>query len=485
MLRIISNALFIVILILSFSNSQNTTFQKTYNYLEASAGYSVINTSDGNFLVVGRAGNYSEGVGRILLSKIDLSGDILWTKLIGDSLDTESIGRSVLEIENEEYILCGTSDYQAITNKGKTGFLISVDKNGDVIWETSSEIHGYSVIKSSDGNYVVAGYDFTSSENSEDYLISKFTSIGSSSWTTVLGSTEEDRAISVVEMEENIYLTVGYISESEENRDIFLCKLNSNGDTLLTQRIGGLLDDSGSDLIKTTDGNYIISGFTSSFGNGGYDVYLIKLNSNLDISWTKTYGGLDDDFGSSIDQTIDGGYILTGVTKSYGSGNRNVYLIRTDSNGDTLWTRTFGGINDDIGRSVIQVPDGGFLITGYSTSNGNENGDLYLIKTDENGITLLHNNTSHLNVNNFILNQNYPNPFNPSTKISFYLKRSGFVSLDIYNLAGKKVTTIFQGKLNTGNHEYRFNGKKLASGIYFYNLKTQGSNETRKMVLIQ
>ncbi len=158
-------------------------------------------------------------------------------------------------------------------------------------------------------------------------------------------------------------------------------------DTLWTKAFGGTNEDYGRSVQETSDGGYIIAGYTKSFGAGSYDVYLIKTDANGDTTWTKTYGGSNIDQGYSVEQTSDGGYIIAGNSKSFGAGLDDVYLIKTDANGDTTWTKTYGGSNIDQGYSVEQTSDGGYIIAGYTKSFGAGSYDVYLIKTDANGDT--------------------------------------------------------------------------------------------------
>jgi len=148
---------------------------------------------------------------------------------------------------------------------------------------------------------------------------------------------------------------------------------------------GGNDEEDGKSVQQTSDGGYIICGKTQSFGNGDGDVYQIKTDGNGDSLWTKTFGGTSWEKGSSVQQTSDGGYVITGSTDSFGNGDEDVYLIKTDGNGDSLWSKTFGGSSEDEGWSVKQTTDGGYIISGRTYSFGNGDGDVYLIKTDGNG----------------------------------------------------------------------------------------------------
>ncbi|MEO0049813.1 MAG: hypothetical protein ABIK42_01550, partial [candidate division WOR-3 bacterium] len=180
----------------------------------------------------------------------------------------------------------------------------------------------------------------------------------------------------------------GYIIAGGTEYDVYLIKTDANGNLLWERTFGGENDDWGCSVQQTSDGGYIIAGFTMSFGAGDWDVYLIKTDGNGNLLWERTFGGENDDRGYSVQQTSDEGYIIAGYTWSFGAGRADVYLIKTDDNGNPLWQKTFGGSSWDDGFSIQQTLDGGFIIAGSTGSFGAGNCDVYLIKTDSEGNTV-------------------------------------------------------------------------------------------------
>ena len=244
----------------------------------------------------------------------------------------------------------------------------------------------YSVQQTTDLGYIIAGYTSSYGTGSNDVYLIKTNENGDSLWTKTFGGSGNDKSYSVQQTSDGGYIVTGYTSSYGAGQyDVYLIKTNENGDTLWTKSFGGTATDRAFSVQQTTDDGFIIVGDTESSGAGQYDVWLIKTDVNGDSLWTKTFGGSNYDFARSVKQTTDGGYIIVGYTDLYGTGENYILLIKTDMNGNTLWTKTFGGFNNDYrGYSVQQTIDGGYIVAGYSCFiAGFPN--VYLIKTDGNG----------------------------------------------------------------------------------------------------
>jgi hypothetical protein len=347
------------------------TFQKTFG---VGMGSDAHQTTDGGYIITGTKN------GSVFLIKTNTFGDSLWYKTYGGS--NGDGGSEVHQTNDGGYIVLGyTASFGAGSNDV---YLIKTDSFGDTLWSktyglSSSDI-GYSVRQMIDSGYFIVG----TIGSSYIYVI-KTNSIGDTIFTKTFHKNTNDDGMSGQQTTDGGFIIVGTTADGIGNyEDVYLIKLQPNGDTSWTKTYGGVGHDYGNSIQQTADGGYIIAGGTSSFGAGSTDVYLIKTDSLGDTLFTKTYGGTDDEAASSVAQTTDGGYIITGCTNSFGAGLYDVYLIKTDMFGDTLWTRTFGGTGEDIGYSVQPTSDGGYIITGSTTSFGVGN-HIYLIKTDANG----------------------------------------------------------------------------------------------------
>jgi len=202
------------------------------------------------------------------------------------------------------------------------------------------------------------------------------------------GSNVGSEALKVLETSDGGLLLVGQTNTNTSGlADFSMIKTNAEGEEIWSLTHGGFNNDIPNDAVELADGGFAVVGFTGSFTqNPSRDVYLIKVDADGNLVWTQSIGGPQTDEGTGILLMPDGGFVLSALTESYGAGGRDAWLIRTDSLGDTLWTQTFGGAEFDDVWEVEHTADGGFILTGgnYSFANGAED-DLWLIKTDGDG----------------------------------------------------------------------------------------------------
>jgi hypothetical protein len=320
-----------------------------------------------------------------LLIPLTAGAQITFERTYGGSSGDE--GYSVQQTSDGGYIVAG---WTGLYGTGSDDvILIKTDEAGDTVWVRSyggsEDELGYSVDQTGDGGYVIAGWTSSFGAGMRDVYLIKTDGAGNAVLVRTYGAQEHEVGHSVEQTLDGGYVVAGYThSFGAGDNDVYLIKTDSGGDTVWTRAYGGPLAEKGYSVEQTLDEGYIVAGDTYSFGSGGTDVYLIKTDDQGDTVWTRTYGGPQHDVGFSVEQTSDGGYVIAGYTESFGSGQADVYLIKTDGAGDTVWTRTYGGSGWETGSSVAETDGGGYVIVGRTNSFG-EGGELYLIKTDGTG----------------------------------------------------------------------------------------------------
>jgi len=370
----------------------NELWSRTFGESNNDVGVSVAETDDGGFIITGSTSSYGNGSYDVYLLKTDMNGNELWSRTFGGI--GSDYGNSVEETTDGGFIITGsTSSYG---NGSYDVYLLKTDMDGNELWSRtfggSEGDAGFSVEETTDGGFIITGNTGSYGNGSRDVYLIKTDSNGTELWSKTFGGSEGDYGYSVAEADDEGFIITGYTrSYGNEGADVYLLKTDMNGNELWSKTFGGIGYDIGAFVEETLDGGFIITG-SSSYGNGGIDAYLIRTNMNGTELWSKTFGGSEDDYGYSVEETSDGGFIITGLTYSYGNGGENadVYLVKTDMNGTELWSKTFGGSEYDLGYSVEETLDGGFIVAGYTYSygNGGENADVYLVKTDMNGTEL-------------------------------------------------------------------------------------------------
>jgi len=245
----------------------------------------------------------------------------------------------------------------------------------------------WSLNGTNDGGYIFAGYT-SSSGQAGDLWLAKTGSQGYMQWNRTFGGSEEDVGYSVKQTTDGGYIVAGCTKSYGMGEErLWLLKTDSNGSKEWDHIFGGFVSSSGDGgwaVDQTEDGGFIVTGYTMSYGVGGKDLWLIKTDCVGNKQWSRTFGGPKDDVGMSVVQTGDGGYIVTGRTASFGSGDDDIWLLKVNPEGDEQWNRTFGGPKDDVALQVIELKDG-YVLTGRTESEGSGGKKAFLLKTGLDG----------------------------------------------------------------------------------------------------
>ncbi|UCH31242.1 MAG: hypothetical protein JSV05_07010 [Candidatus Bathyarchaeota archaeon] len=197
-------------------------------------------------------------------------------------------------------------------------------------------------------------------------------------WTNAYGGSEWDQAYSVVQIDDGKYVFVGRTNSfGAGNLDCLLIKTDTRGNTIWSKTFGGTDDDWPSAVIQTDDGGYVIAGGTRSTGAGSYDFWVLKTGSQGNVIWDKTYGEAAWDFAHSVVQTVDGGYAITGVKDFMGANSGDFWLVKIDASGNVQWNQTYGDVAPDEALALVQTSDGGYAMAGTGFAN--------LVKTNADG----------------------------------------------------------------------------------------------------
>ncbi len=349
---------------------------------------SVIQNSNGEYVIAGTTSSYGAGGSDAWLIITDSKGNWLWDKAFGGR--GNDLAASVIQTSDGGYTIAGTTSSHGAG--GSDAWLIKTNSKGNWLWDKTFGGKGddlaASVIQTFDGGYIIAGTTSSYGAGGSDVWLIKTDHKGNWLWDKPFGGKGNDSAASVIQTSDDGYIIAGTTSSyGAGSSDAWLIKTDSKGNLLWDKAFGGKDNDSATSVKQISDDGYIIAGTTSSYGAGGSDIWLIKTDPKGNWSWDKPFGGAGYDSAASVQQTSDGGYIIAGTTSSYSAGGTGVWLIKTDSNGNRSWDKTFGGAENDSATSVQQTSDGGYIIAGTTSSYSTAGSDAWLLYVLDNNAT--------------------------------------------------------------------------------------------------
>ncbi|ABO49581.1 conserved hypothetical protein [Desulforamulus reducens MI-1] len=301
-------------------------------------------------------------------------------------------GTAALQTVDGGYVVVGETMSSYLHGHSKyDAYLLKLDAKGLLKWQKTygggSDDRALSIKQTKDDGFILTGVtqSFNQSLDKNVYLV-KTDASGQKKWYRTYGGSGDDSGTWVEQTSDGGYIIVGETTSSGAgDKDIYLIKTNDQGQLMWEQTLGGKGSDSGVSVLATKDGGYLLVGQTNSTGAGSFDIYLAKVDGKGKKEWAKTLGGSGLDCVNSLKETTDGGYIIAGESSTYNPTGSDAYLLKIDNAGNLQWEKTYGGNGWAVGKSVQQVPEGGYLLAGWTTAKDRRGFDLYLVKTDEAG----------------------------------------------------------------------------------------------------
>ena len=504
-------------------SSTATTFQKVYGGSSNERAHSIQQTSDGGYVVAGETTSYGAGDKDIFVLKIDVNGIEQWTKTYGSTFADDGFSITIKQTNDSGFVISGSTNGFGAGSYDDS-YIIKINNTGIIQWEKRipgsswDRFRGFTEL--ANGDILLTGSAATYSAGNMDAHVVKISSNGVLMWIKNLGTAYREHSQSIIELPGGNHILSGntnITNNSSTNRaNPFLIKTSNNGTVIWGKEYN--LTTFFTDINETillNDGNLLNVGETRASDAGNHDIFLLKTDTNGTVIWSKKYGGTGNDIGVNIREKTNGELVISAFTSSYGNANQ-LLLINTDATGNVVWSKTYGGSNNDEldwwGKPMELNANNEIIIAGGTMSFGAGNEDVYVVKTNECGESYcneqnvvvtssslspidasfsvlttsggsLVNTTSIVNTINFTenvlcdsnlvsvniltdINKNvsvYPNPtFNQlNVKIN---KEFEIQNIEIYNVTGQKMDAK---SIEQSDNYIQIDISNLSEGLYF------------------
>jgi hypothetical protein len=365
------------------------TFDRVFGGNSTETAYKVEICDDGGFITVGYTRSYGPGFANMHIIRTDKYGFQMWDFVEGgNNVDR---GYSIAVTKDGEFVAVG------MTNSFGAGaediMVVKLDKNGNKLWRKtfggSAADEGWDIRETSDGGFIITGFTNSWGATLFDAFLLKIDKHGNEQWKRIYGGNLFDGGYCVRQTTDGGYAFLGQTqSMGSIKGDFYFVKTDSQGNIEFTKTFGGTEEEEGRYFALTDDGGYILAGKSASPGSGALgdeDYYVIKLDAAGEVKWEKRYGGDKKDSAKSIEPTKDGGYIVTGSSRSFNWQTPRVWILKLDGNGNQKWAKNYGGWDHDHGHHIMPTDDGGYIATGHYNRDASKGEDTYLLKLDAQG----------------------------------------------------------------------------------------------------
>jgi hypothetical protein len=511
-------------------NAPAIEWQKSLGGTSEDGSNAIQLTADGGFVIAGHSYSsdndvtVNQGASDYWIVKTDAIGSIQWQVSLGGS--SNDVASAIQQTTDGGYIVAGFSrsnNGDVTGHHGTTAYndywVVKLDSAGSIEWEKSlgGTLNEFanSVQQTAEGDFIIAGYSVSNDGDvtnhhggttTTDYWIVKLSSSGTLLWQKSLGGTSADNANAIQQTTDGGFIVAGSSSSNDNDvsgnhgfADYWIVKLDSAGDIEWQKCLGGSGDDVASSIRQTSDGGFIVAGWSDSDDNdvsgnhGNYDYWVAKLFADGNIDWQKSLGGATGDFANSIEQISDSGFVIAGYTSSNNSGDVSGYhggvffgdywIVKLDESGNFAWQKCLGGTNDEYAASAQQTIDGGLIVTGWTESSDGDvsfnygSSDVWIVQL---GIAT----SVDYGISNSFFSLS-PNPaakfFNLSLQLG--VKENINATITITNLLGEKVFSKESSIMNGSLEEVISLDEKIPEGMYLVKVGFGSQQMIRPLVV--
>jgi hypothetical protein len=446
-------------------------------------------TSDGGFIIAGSTRSFGAGGSDFYLIRTDAGGDTLWHRTYGGT--GTDYARGVRQTPDGGFIVVGSSDVSGAGDYD--AYVVKTDVAGDTVWTrhygtANGNDRGSDIRQTPDGGYFIAGYTNSFGHGGNDGWLIKTDPNGNVLWESAYGWLGDEYFEKMGLNSDGGCILVGSTTSSTPpGWDAYMVRTKADGDTLWVSTFGGTGQDYGYCGVQTFDGGFMVVGANET-ATKGYEIYIRKLYPNGGLEWRRFYGGTDNEEAYSVRQVgSDSGYVVVGWTDSYGAGDWDVYLLRTDSAGDTLWTTTYGDSLRDWGWEIELLQHDEYIISGTTRSYGAGSDDVYLLRTEGDPAGT---GKTHIRTERILGVRAWPNPTVSGVTLEYVLPAHGDVEISVYDCRGRQVRRFGRHRSAAGTHTLTWDGRdargrSVGPGIYFYTVKAGQLSATTKSVVLR
>ncbi len=509
--------IFITFIPLSWCNAQVILdWQKCFGGTQSDIAFSIQQTSDGGYIALGESqssdGDITQHIGNRdgWLIKMDSLSNLQWQVSLGGT--NLEFAYKVLQTQDNGYLVGGYSYSSMCSGANSNMWFLKTDSIGNMLWEQcygGNNYEGlYSFQQTTDGGFILIGTSGGPLPGDADVMLVKCDSIGNFLWSQYYGGSSDDYGMDIVQTEDNGFMILantasqdGDVTTQHGNQDFWLIKTDSVGNIQYNKCLGGSRPELPRSFYRTSDGGYVITGSSRSLDgdvsgnynpNGNYaDVWVVRIDSLINIMWEQNFGGYSIDIGNSIYPVNNGGSIIVGNTFSNSGnvsgnhGSHDIWLFKIDDFGNLIWEQCFGGSMDEKGYAVVQDANGNYVVAGSTTSNDYDVSGLHSANTNDYWIIKVNDQYS-TELNEF---QNIDNHFdiypNPTTEeVTFTLKnlRGKNVTIEMYNIYGQLLSVFDEETISSDLKYIKKDLNNIPSGIYMVNFRCSSGMYTKRMV---